>query len=80
MNIIALLESISLDKSKIGTFSKEDFTQIKKQLVVAKETNPEIEDSDITQLLKALKTSSSSFTPSHSQELALVNSVRSAMI
>jgi len=55
MNSIALLELISLDKSKIGNFSKEEYTQIKKELVAQKETHPEIEDSDITQLLKYLK-------------------------
>jgi hypothetical protein len=56
MNIIALLESISLDKSRIGNFSKEDYTEIKKQLIAQKEVNSEIEDSDVAQLLKALKT------------------------
>lgn len=56
MNIIALLELISLDKSKIGSFSTQDFTQIKKQLFAEKEHNSEIEDAEITQLLKALKT------------------------
>ena len=61
MNIIALLESISFDKSKIGNFSKEDFTQIKKQLVAEKESNPEIKDSYITQLLKALKSHAEAF-------------------
>jgi hypothetical protein len=61
MNIIALLESISLDKSRIGSFSREEYTQIKKELVAQKELNPEIEDSDITQLLKALKTHPDSF-------------------
>lgn len=55
MNIIVLLESISLDKSAIGNFSASDFTQIKKQLAEQKELNPEIEDSDIAQLIKALK-------------------------
>ena len=61
MNSIALLELISLDKSKIGNFSKEEYTQIKKELVAQKETHPEIEDSDITQLLKILKTHSEAF-------------------
>ncbi|WP_445453343.1 hypothetical protein [Flavobacterium sp. 25HG05S-40] len=61
MNSIALLELIALDKSKIGNFSKEEYTQIKKELVAQKETHPEIEDSDITQLLKILKTHSEAF-------------------
>jgi uncharacterized protein YneR len=61
MNIIALLETISLDKSRIGSFSREEYTQIKKQLEDQKELNPEIEDSDITKLLKALKVHSDSF-------------------
>lgn len=55
MNIIALLESISLDKSRIGSFSKEDYTQIKNQLVAQMEANPEISVADVNQLLKALK-------------------------
>lgn len=55
MNIIALLESISLDKSRIGSFSKEDYTQIKNQLVAQMEANPEVSVSDVNQLLKALK-------------------------
>ncbi|MFN7675967.1 hypothetical protein [Flavobacterium sp.] len=61
MNIIALLESVSLDKSKIGTLSRTDFIQLKKQLIAQKEDNPEIEDSDITSLLKALKSDVVSF-------------------
>lgn len=61
MNIIALLDSISLDKSRIGDFSREEYTQIKKQLVAQKEVNPNIEDSDIAQLLKALKAHPDSF-------------------
>ena len=61
MNIIALLETISLDKSKIGTLSRADFIQLKKQLIAQKEDNPEIEDSDITSLLKALKSDVVSF-------------------
>lgn len=61
MNIIALLESISLDKSEINLLAKTDFTRIKKQLVAQKELNPEIEDADITKLLKALKTNAESF-------------------
>jgi hypothetical protein len=61
MNIIALLESISLDKSEINSLTKTDFTRIKKQLVAQKELNPEIEDADITKLLKALKTNPESF-------------------
>ncbi|QBZ97169.1 hypothetical protein [Flavobacterium sangjuense] len=61
MNIIALLELISLDKSKIGKFSRVEFTQIKKQLVAEKETNQEIRDSDTAKLLKALKSDPESF-------------------
>lgn len=61
MNIIALFESISLDKSKIGSFSKEDFIQIEKQLVAEKEINSQIEDTDITSLLKALQTQAEEF-------------------
>lgn len=61
MNIIALLESISLDKSKIGNYSREEFTQIKKQLIAEKGTNQEIQDSDIAKLLKALKSDPESF-------------------
>ncbi len=61
MNIIALLESISLDKSEINSLTKTDFTRIKKQLVAQKELHPEIEDADITKLLKALKTNPDSF-------------------
>jgi hypothetical protein len=55
MNIITLLESISLDKSRIGSFSTQDFAQLKIQLVAQKDIDPEIQDSDIDQLLKALK-------------------------
>lgn len=55
MNIIVLLESISLDKLRIGSFVASDFTEIKKQLIAQKEVHPEIEDSDIAQLMKALK-------------------------
>jgi len=55
MNIIALLESISIDKAKIGNFSTAEYTQIKKQLAASQEINSQIEDFDITQLLKALK-------------------------
>jgi hypothetical protein len=61
MNIIALLELISLDKSEINSLTKTDFTQIKKQLVAQKELHPEIEDAAITKLLKALKTNPESF-------------------
>lgn len=61
MNIIVLLESISLDKSEINSLAKTDFTRIKKQLVAQKELNPEIQDADITKLLKALKTTPESF-------------------
>ena len=61
MNIIALLETISLDKSEINSLTKTDFTRIKKQLVAQKELNPEIEDAAITKLLKALKTNPESF-------------------
>lgn len=39
MNIITLLEFVSLDKSKIGSFSREEYTQIKKQLVAQKEND-----------------------------------------
>ncbi|HNP31890.1 MAG TPA: hypothetical protein PKN96_01210 [Flavobacterium sp.] len=61
MNIIRLLESVSLDKSKIGSFSNQDFTEVKKQLIAEKENNPEIEDSHISQLLEALKKNADSF-------------------
>ncbi len=55
MNIITLLESISLDQSKIGTFTTAELTQINDELVAQQTANPAIEDSDISQLLKALK-------------------------
>ena len=55
MNIITLLESVSLDKSKIGSFSREEYTQIKKLLVAHRENDFDIQDSDIAQLLKAIK-------------------------
>ncbi|MGV3697660.1 hypothetical protein [Flavobacterium sp.] len=61
MNIIALTEYISFDKSKVGSFSKEEYAQMKKELIAEKERNPEIEDSDIAQLLKALKTHPEAF-------------------
>lgn len=61
MNIIALLESVSIDKSKIGSFSKEEYTQIKKELVAQQQINPEIQDADIANLLKALKTHADAF-------------------
>lgn len=61
MNIIALLESISLDKSKIGSFSRQDFIEIKKQLTAEKGNNTAIDDSHISQLLEALKKHADSF-------------------
>jgi hypothetical protein len=61
MNIIALFELISLDKSKITTFTRQDFTVIKKQLLAEKENNSAIEDIHISNLLEALKKHSDSF-------------------
>jgi hypothetical protein len=61
MNIIALLESIPLDKSRIGSFTREEYAQVKKDLVAQQEINPEIQDIDIAQLLKALKTYAEAF-------------------
>jgi hypothetical protein len=61
MNIIALLELISLDQSKMSSLSRADFIQIKKQLMALKEVHSDIEDSDITKLIKALKSDVHSF-------------------
>lgn len=61
MNIIALMDLIPVDKTRITSLEKADFTQIKKVLVELQETNPEILDADITQLLKALKSHPEAF-------------------
>ncbi|MGC4040986.1 MAG: hypothetical protein QM710_09455 [Flavobacterium sp.] len=61
MNIIALLEQISLDKSKIGILSREDFAQIKQQLTELRELNPEVGELETEQLLKALKSHPDTF-------------------
>lgn len=55
MNIIALLELASIDKSRIGSLTKEDYDQITTNLIALKESNSEIDDFHIDLLLKALK-------------------------
>lgn len=61
MNIIQLFETLTIDKSRIGSLTQEDFSTIENLLLVEKEKNELISDIYITNFLNALKYHSESF-------------------
>lgn len=61
MNIIQLFEILTIDKSRIGSLTSDDFSTIDNLLTAEKERNDLISDISITNLLNALKYHSESF-------------------
>lgn len=55
MNIVELLEKLSVDRTKIEYFSAEEIIRIEKQLNVEKRINPEIDVNTASLFIEALK-------------------------
>ncbi|WNM19709.1 hypothetical protein [Flavobacterium capsici] len=61
MNIIQLFEKLTIDKSRIGTLTTDDFLTIENLLNTEKESNDSITDISISNFLNALKYHPESF-------------------
>lgn len=55
MNIVALFEILSIDRTKVERFSPEEIIRIEKQLNVEKRINPEIDTNTASNFIQALK-------------------------